>query len=85
MITPPTLRRGAQGDEVCRLQAALIELGARTCVDGYFGPKTERWVKELQQACGLAADGVVDPATWAAIDGRLAVTRAAAPPRRDPP
>lgn len=35
--------------------------------DGYFGPNTEYCVKDFQGRKGLAVDGVVGPATWAAL------------------
>lgn len=58
-----TLKRGSRGDEVEYLQALL-----GITVDGDFGPKTEQAVKDFQQARGLVADGIVGPATWAALE-----------------
>jgi putative chitinase len=58
----PTIRRGARGDDVRALQAALGEVA-----DGIFGPATEAAVKAFQASHGLAPDGVVGPKTWAAI------------------
>jgi peptidoglycan hydrolase-like protein with peptidoglycan-binding domain len=46
-------------DAVTRLQAAL-----HVTPDGDFGPETEAAIKRLQARHGLAADGVVGPATW---------------------
>ena len=65
------LRRGATGDAVRALQSALITLGARTCADGYFGPKTERFVMDFQRSAGLPVDGLVTALTQAKIDEAL--------------
>jgi peptidoglycan hydrolase-like protein with peptidoglycan-binding domain len=65
------LRRGAIGEEVKTLQQAL----GITPVDGMFGPRTKRAVKEYQAAHGLPVDGWVGPRTWA----KLAETKPSAP------
>jgi putative chitinase len=59
-----TLRKGSQGPEVVRLQRLLHLKPA----DGDFGPKTAAAVREFQKSHGLVADGVVGPATWAALE-----------------
>jgi immune inhibitor A len=66
--TDPTLRRGARGPDVARLQQALINLGFDPGpVDGIFGPKTDAAVRAYQRSRGLAADGIVGPLTWASL------------------
>jgi lysozyme len=67
---PDVLKAGANGKAVERLQRALTAAGHRTAVDGDFGPATKRAVKAFQAARGLTADGVVGPATWAALGVR---------------
>lgn len=57
-----TLRRGAKGDAVLRLQKRLGMVP-----DGSFGPSTESAVKRWQQANGLVADGVAGPKTLATL------------------
>lgn len=53
-----TLRRGSRGPEVEEMQRRLNQHGARLAVDGRFGPKTDRALKDFQRRQGLAADGV---------------------------
>jgi GH24 family phage-related lysozyme (muramidase) len=67
MAEQPVLKKGADGKAVRRLQKALAAAGQACAVDGDFGPGTERAVKAFQAARGLSADGVVGPATWAAL------------------
>jgi hypothetical protein len=58
----PTLRRGATGDDVKRLQKLLGVLQ-----DGDFGAQTEAKVREAQRQAGLVPDGIVGPKTWRAL------------------
>lgn len=67
----PTLRRGARGDAVVRLQKRLVDKNAiknDNFVDGAFGPGTEREVRVFQRAKDLSVDGVVGRNTWAALN-----------------
>jgi hypothetical protein len=63
----PTLRQGATGGDVKYLQRRLRECGYNVEVDGKFGPKTASAVRAFQSANGLDVDGIVGPATWAAL------------------
>ena len=56
-------RVGDKGQEVKRVQRTLGSLA----VDGDFGPKTEKAVRDYQQSNGLGVDGVVGPATRSAL------------------
>jgi peptidoglycan hydrolase-like protein with peptidoglycan-binding domain len=59
----PTLRRGASGDLVLRVQRLLaIE------ADGAYGRITEAAVREFQRQRGLVPDGRVGPETWPVLD-----------------
>jgi peptidoglycan hydrolase-like protein with peptidoglycan-binding domain len=67
---PSTISLGSTGDDVKRLQRVL----ARHLMWNPFGPITgnfdaglETAVKSFQQANGLTVDGIVGPATWAAL------------------
>ncbi len=57
------LKKGMRGQDVRVLQDYLTRAGISTPVDGVFGRGTKRSVKRFQRAHGLAADGVVGPAT----------------------
>jgi peptidoglycan hydrolase-like protein with peptidoglycan-binding domain len=64
----PTIREGATGDVVKRLERALRRTPDLDLqVDGVFGPVLETAVKEFQQDVGLTADGIVGPKTWVAL------------------
>jgi peptidoglycan hydrolase-like protein with peptidoglycan-binding domain len=64
----PTISLGASGDAVKRLERALRRTpNEGLAVDGVFGPKLETAVKEFQQGAELTVDGIVGPATWAAL------------------
>jgi len=72
-----TLKSGSSGPDVQDLQRRLQDLGFDpNGVDGNFGPGTKAAVIAFQQSKGLQADGVVGPATMAALQ---AMTDAAAP------
>ena len=61
------IKRGSTGPEVKGLQLTLNNRGWRLTCDGQFGAKTEAAVRDFQLASGLGADGIVGPATWAAL------------------
>jgi peptidoglycan hydrolase-like protein with peptidoglycan-binding domain len=59
---------GATGDAVKRLERAIRRTpNPDLAVDGVFGSKLLQAVKEFQQGAGLTVDGIVGPATWAAL------------------
>jgi Putative peptidoglycan binding domain len=65
----PTLRIGAIGQDVFRLQRLLVELKLLTFdqIDGAFGAPTESAVKDFQQGSGLTTDGIVGTQTWSGL------------------
>ena len=66
--TRPTLRRGVRSERVNELQD-LLQV-PWLAIDGDFGATTEAVVKAFQTAKRLVPDGVVGPATWAALDAQ---------------
>lgn len=67
----PTLRNGDRGEWVTVAQTKLINKGyscGTTGADGIFGKNTESAVKQFQIDSGLLADGIINAATWAALD-----------------
>jgi dienelactone hydrolase len=64
----PTLRVGSSGAGVVALQQKLHDLGFYGgAIDGLFGPKTQQAVVAFQASQGLVQDGIVGPATKAAL------------------
>lgn len=61
------LRQGSKGASVQIMQQRLSDLGYSLGVDGNFGPGTAKAVIAFQKKNGLGSDGVVGPATWAAL------------------
>ena len=71
------LKRGRRGSEVQELQELLNQKGfGPISTDGIFGGGTEAAVKRAQTALGVAADGIVGPATMAALQGSEAAPQA---------
>lgn len=63
-----TLRPGAAGDDVAKLQSTLAAQGFPPGkIDGDFGPATEAAVLAFQKAHGLLADGIAGPRTLVAL------------------
>ncbi len=63
----PLVNRGDRVFPVRPLQRLLCARNHPVSVDGIFGPNTEAAVKAFQSSKGLAADGVVGPATWSKL------------------
>src|SRR5438105_3080440 len=70
----------SEGRQVQLLQRALGGIK----VDGELGPETEAAIQRLQARHGLAADGVVGPATWSVI-GVHGEETLSPPPAAEPP
>src|ERR1700730_10476802 len=70
MPIPATISEGATGPTVRWAQYLLVR---RTLsddqIDGIFGPVTKSAVEQFQTDSGLAVDGIVGPAPWAALGG----------------
>ncbi len=61
-------KQGSRGEEVRKIQQALIAAGYKMYPDGVYGPKTAEAVKMFQQKAGLRpVDGIVGPATMARL------------------
>ena len=74
----PVLRKGAKGEDVIRLQEALIRAGYSVGdkgADGIFGTSTRTAVMELQRDARIGVDGVAGELTWAALDKLASGTR----------
>ena len=70
--TPGTISQGAAGPTVRWAQYLLVIVGKTLGdkqIDGVFGPVTASAVEQFQRAGHLAVDGIVGPATWAALGG----------------
>lgn len=65
------IRNGDRGSKVSALQTALNALGFNCGnVDGIFGSKTLRALRNFQSATGVSADGIVGPKTKAQFASR---------------
>src|SRR5690554_4118721 len=63
------LRLGDRGPKVIDLQRLLNRRGFALVIDGDFGPKTERAVRDFQRQAGLVVDGIAGPKTFAVLRG----------------
>ena len=63
-------RVGDQGSEIAEIQGKLVALGYDVMADGDFGLATVEAIKEFQKANGIHVDGLIGPATYAALLGR---------------
>jgi len=54
-----TVSEGSEGDAVRAVQT-MFDLP----VDGIFGPRTDKRVRDFQQMFGATVDGTVGPQTW---------------------
>ena len=63
-----TLHNGMKGDDVARMQQALIDQGYLSgTADGIFGVKTENAVRKFQKKHNLKADGLAGTKTLALL------------------
>jgi peptidoglycan hydrolase-like protein with peptidoglycan-binding domain len=70
MTTLPTLSEGSTGPDVRWAQYLLVRQPmSYDQVDGIFGPVTTKAVRQFQADNDLDGDGIVGPATWAALHG----------------
>jgi hypothetical protein len=67
IATERTLRRGDEGEDVKRVQQALVKAGYKVEVDGKYGRGTMAAVREFQKKSGLNADGNFGPLTRAKL------------------
>jgi hypothetical protein len=77
MATYTTLRNGSSGDDVRKLQQALVDAGysvGSAGVDGKYGSATAAAVKAYQQKNGLAVDGIAGNQTLGKLYGASTAT-----------
>lgn len=67
-IASPTLQTGAHGHDVLLLQKKLQHVGySIQSADGIYGEETERAVAEFQRDQNIRITGIVNNATWRAL------------------
>jgi len=75
-----TLKKGAKGDDVARMQQALIDLGYLTgAADGDFGSGTQLAVTQFQAVNSLGADGIAGEKTLTLLYSGSALSADEAP------
>jgi peptidoglycan hydrolase-like protein with peptidoglycan-binding domain len=65
------VERCEKGWHVTLVQMMLTHLGYGVDVDSYFGPQTERAVRDFQRGAGVEVDGLVGPDTFSALVARV--------------
>ena len=65
--TMQELTNGVKGDSVKELQNLLTKKGFELKVDGAFGEKTEKAVRDFQTKNSLKVDGQVGNMTWESL------------------
>lgn len=88
-LDPSTLYNGCKGEEVKKMQQALIDQGyLGGYADGIFGRNTENAVRKFQSKHGLTSDGLAGKKTLAMIygssSGSSASQSAASQPAQEP-
>lgn len=75
-----TLKKGMTGEDVKRLQAALVELGyLKDNADGQFGTNTQNAVTQFQAVNNLTADGIAGSKTLSLLYSGAALDASQAP------
>ena len=68
VFASPTLQEGSHGHDVLLLQKKLLAVGySISSVDGVYGAETERAVAEFQRDNKIRITGIVNNATWRAL------------------
>jgi N-acetylmuramoyl-L-alanine amidase len=73
-VSAATLSQGMRGEEVKKLQQALLEKGYNVTVDGIFGINTKNALTQFQSDNGLKADGIFGPETAAKLNLKTEAT-----------
>jgi hypothetical protein len=66
-LTAPTVRPGADGDQIVQAQELLNAAGAHLPVGGYYGAQTAHATASFQARHHLTPNGILNPATWKAL------------------
>lgn len=69
---PATIKLGSSGADVRRWQELLGAAGFPVALTAVFDASTDSLTKAWQKAKGLVVDGIVGPASWAAMTGQPA-------------
>ena len=69
VVSERTLRRGDNGEDVKKVQQALVKAGYKVEVDGKYGRAVATAVRTFQSKAGLKADGSIGPLTRAKLAG----------------